>query len=287
MKLLYLTEHLSCSNYRSDSDSGFSYRELDKGDVYRVSNAKTNCTLFLIQGEVDCHLEEHQVLPMSRKHMLYIPQNMDVRIESVTASQCMLLFWNKNVTGCDKLFFHSLPTKVSYIDTNDGIILPIKTPLMNVLKSVKQYLDAKMLCMHLHLLKQEELLLVLRGFYSKQDLAAFFSTSTSIRKPFEKFVLENYTKTSSIKELASLCHISERSFNRKFHASFGESPYQWIQKKKSEQIQEMINDEAFSFKEIAEKFDFSTSSHFTAYCQRMFGMSPSQLRNANKDKFNS
>ena len=92
-------------------------------------------------------------------------------------------------------------------------------------------------------------------------------------------------RTNSIKELANLCHISERSFNRKFHSCFGESPYKWIQKKKAEQIQEMINDPEFSFKEIAEELGFSSSPHLTTYCQRMFGMTPSQLREKNKDKW--
>lgn len=36
------------------------------------------------------------------------------------------------------------------------------------------YLDARLLCRHMHSLKQQELLLVLRGFYTKQELAAFF-----------------------------------------------------------------------------------------------------------------
>ena len=46
----------------------------------------------------------------------------------------------------------------------------------------------------------------------------------------------------------------------------------------------MINDPEFSFKEIAEELGFSSSPHLTTYCQRMFGMTPSQLREKNKDK---
>ena len=121
--------------------------------------------------------------------------------------------------------------------------------------------------------------------YTKKELAAFFSASTNIGESFERFVLDNYRKADSVKELADLYHISERSFNRKFHSCFGESPYQWIQKKKARHIQEMINNPELSFKEIAGYFGFSTSSHFTAYCQRMFGMSPSELRKKNRDKW--
>ena len=49
-------------------------------------------------------------------------------------------------------------------------------------------------------------------------------------------------------------------------------------KKKAEQIQEMINDPEFSFKEIAEELGFSSSPHLTTYCQRMFGMTPQPIK---------
>ncbi|UVR96335.1 helix-turn-helix domain-containing protein [Parabacteroides distasonis] len=284
MKLLYLREHLCCSNYQMNSDTGFSCHQLDKDDVYQIDNSKSSCAPFMIQGQVNLDLGEFYEGEMEQGQMLYIPQSIKAQIESITGSRCILLFWDKHISTCDKLFLSSLSIKENDTDTND-VILPIKKPLMNVLESVNLYLNARLLCRHMHLLKQQELLLVLRGFYTKKELAAFFSASTNIRESFERFVLDNYRKADSVKELADLYHISERSFNRKFHSCFGESPYQWIQKKKARHIQEMINNPELSFKEIAGYFDFSTSSHFTAYCQRMFGMSPSELRKKNRDKW--
>ena len=267
-----------------NSDTGFSCHQLDKDDVYQIDNSKSSCALFMIQGQVNLDLGEFYEGEMEQGQMLYIPQSIKAQIESITGSRCSLLFWDKHISTCDKLFLSSLSIKENDTDTND-VILPIKKPLMNVLESVNLYLNARLLCRHMHLLKQQELLLVLRGFYTKKELAAFFSASTNIRESFERFVLDNYRKADSVKELADLYHISERSFNRKFHSCFGESPYQWIQKKKARHIQEMINNPELSFKEIAGYVDFSTSSHFTAYCQRMFGMSPSELRKKNRDKW--
>ena len=267
-----------------NSDTGFSCHQLNKDDVYQIDNSKSSCVLFVIQGQVNLDLGECYGLQMIEKNMLYIPQNVKAQIKSITDSICMLLFLDKNVNVCDKLFLGSLSIKGHDNDTN-GAALPIRRPVMKVLESVNLYMGARMFCRHMHLLKQQELLLVLRGFYTKKELAAFFSASTNIRESFERFVLDNYRKADSVKELADLYHISERSFNRKFHSCFGESPYQWIQKKKARHIQEMINNPELSFKEIAGYFDFSTSSHFTAYCQRMFGMSPSELRKKNRDKW--
>ena len=118
--------------------------------------------------------------------------------------------------------------------------------------------------------------------YTKKELTAFFSASTGIRQRFEKFVMENYKKVNSVKEFADLYYVSERSFSRKFHSCFGESPYKWMQKKRAEQMLEMICDPEFSFQEISDRLGFSSPSHFTAYCRRMYGMPPTLLREKNK-----
>ena len=277
MKLLYLNEHLSCLNYQVKSDAGFVSYKLEKGDIYQIDNSKSACGLFLISGEISLNLGMSPEIRITQKEMIFIPQNVEAHIEALIASKCILLFWDKNVNACDKFFLASLPTRKLTTDIGNPI-LPIKRALMVVLDSVSSYLEAKLLCRHMHSLKQQELLLVLKGFYTKKELATFFSASTGIRQHFERFVLENYKKVNSVKEFADLYYISERSFSREFHSCFGESPYKWMQKKKAERIREMISDPQFTLQEIAVKFEFSSPSHFTAYCRRLFGVPPSQLR---------
>lgn len=282
MKLLYLNEHLSCLNYQMDSDVGFSCQQLEENEIYRIDNSKSSCTLFMIEGEAVFDLGKYKGLRILQNQMVFIPQNIGTQIKSITGSKCMLLFWDRNVSVCDKLFLGSLSVRGEG-QTSDNLILPVKKPLIEVLNSVRTYLEARLLCRHMHLLKQQELLLVLKGFYTKKELAEFFSSSTRIRRDFEKFVMENYKRVNSVKEFADLYYISERSFSRKFHSSFGESPYKWMQKKKAEQVLEMISDPELSFQEISGKLGFSSSSHFTAYCRRMYGMSPTKLREKNKE----
>lgn len=281
MKILCLNEHLSYLNYHMNSDVGFTYQELEEDEVYRIDNSKSSCTLFMIEGEVTLDLGKHKGLQILQNQMIFIPQNIGTRIKSITSSKCILLFWDRNVSVCDKLFLNSLSAKGKEQETGN-LILPIKRPLLKVLESVRTYLGVRLICSHIHLMKQQELLLVLKGFYTEKELAAFFSAATDIRWNFEKFVLENYKKVTSVKEFADLYYVSERSFSRKFHFYFGESPYKWMQKKKAEQVLEMISDPELSFQEISGKLGFSSPSHFTAYCRRMYEMSPTQLREKSK-----
>jgi len=280
MRLLCMNGHSSDLNEQMDSDFGFGCYRLDKDDIYRVDNNKSSCTLFMIEGEVNCDLGESQGLRIVQGRMMFIPQNMRIRIRATTCSECILLFWNKNMSICDKLFLRSLSILDATTDTDD-MIIPIKRPLLEVLGSVRTYQETGLLCRHMHLLKQQELFVVLRGFYTKKELTAFFAASAEARQRFERFVLENYRKVNSVKEFAGLYYVSERTFSRKFHSCFEESPYKWIQKKKAEQIREIIRDSEFSLKIIAKQFGFSSLAYFTTYCKRVLGVSPSQLRRKN------
>ena len=122
----------------------------------------------------------------------------------------------------------------------------------------------------------------MRGYYTKKELFTFFSSILGHAGHFEDFVMDNYRKVKSVKEFAGLYCTSERSFNRKFRDCFKESPYQWMQKKKAELIREKISESDTPFQEIAMDFDFNSQAHFTSYCKRLFGMTPSKLRTESK-----
>ena len=118
------------------SDTGFSCHRLGKDDIYQIDNSKSSCALFVIQGRVNFDLGKSYEGEMEQRQMLYIPQNMKAQIESITSSRCILLFWDKHLNVCNKLFLNSLLSKENDTDIKD-IILPIKSPLM--------YLDARLL----------------------------------------------------------------------------------------------------------------------------------------------
>lgn len=54
MRLLCMNGHSSDLNEQMDSDFGFGCYRLDKDDIYRVDNNKSSCTLFMIEGDVNC-----------------------------------------------------------------------------------------------------------------------------------------------------------------------------------------------------------------------------------------
>jgi AraC-like DNA-binding protein len=82
----------------------------------------------------------------------------------------------------------------------------------------------------------------------------------------------------TVEELAQMCKISVRSFNRKFKEAFGDSPYSWMLKQKSRVIKKRLADEKTSLKMIVKEYGFSSQAHLTVYCKKQFGETPSRLR---------
>lgn len=56
------------------------------------------------------------------------------RVQSVVSAECLLLFWNKEITVCDKMYFDSIPREKTIND--NSYILPIRKPLLHVLKQI-------------------------------------------------------------------------------------------------------------------------------------------------------
>ena len=280
MKLLNLSEHRSCFNYQLNFASGFTRYKLAAQECGQVDNDSCFCILFLLKGELLVDIGQEHHISLLRNRMLLIPQREENRIKSVGPAECLLLFWNKQITACDKMYFDSISR--DKLGERDNCILLIRKPLLHVLRQLLIYLDAGLLCRHMHILKQQEIILVLRGFYTKPELASFFSGTSGVGRKFEDFVLENYRKVKSVKEFASLCCVSERSFNRKFQDCFNQSPYQWMQERKAEIVREKVCDPDVAFREIAMEFGCSSPAHLTFYCKRLFGLTPTELRSESK-----
>jgi AraC-like DNA-binding protein len=276
MQLLYAQEHLSCKNYVSDFHIGFSYQEVKEGEKLRLSNKYFNYFIFLLEGEVMVSCNEFRNHLCQGGEMVFIVQDSDSVAEAITDVKYILLSFDNQFTLCDRLALESLSTN----DKRPPIFnkMDIRPPLRAVLDSVLFYLEYKIQCKHLFAIKQKEVFLIFRAFYTKEEMSRFLSPMLNKNLDFKAFVLQHYQEVKTVEELANMCKISVRSFNRKFNDYFGDSPYSWMLKQKSRHIRTRLADGKTTFSMIIKEYGFSSPAHFTTYCKKQFGESPSRLR---------
>ena len=143
-------------------------------------------------------------------------------------------------------------------------------------------LDEGLNCLHFHRLKQEELCILLRGYYSLEDLYILLKSVIGSSDNFKDFVLENYQHVNDVSDFALLAHMSVRNFQRKFKEEFKWPVREWLNERRAERILRDIRNTDKRIAEIATSYGFATASYFTVFCKQYFGMTPSELRRRSK-----
>jgi AraC family transcriptional regulator len=81
-------------------------------------------------------------------------------------------------------------------------------------------------------------------------------------------------------ELASAANLSISAFSRAFRGSLGETPGQYIQRRRMVRAREMLLDSQMSASHIARALGFADRAHFANSFRRAHGCSPGQFRDA-------
>ncbi|MCC8155189.1 MAG: AraC family transcriptional regulator, partial [Tannerellaceae bacterium] len=274
MKLLYIEEHLACKNYVSDFNIGFNHIHAKAGDTLDLDDKDSNFLLFVLEGEMVFSSNVYNNLQVPGGQVLFAAQDTKLHGECITDSNYLILSFDNQFTLCDQLALEAL---LPFIE-EPSYTLDIRPPMQMVIDSVTFFLSHKIQCRHLHSIKQKEIFLIFRTFYTKQEMACFLSPILNRDLDFKAFILKHYQEVKTVEELAELCHVSVRSFNRKFNEYFDDSPYSWILKQKSKHVKTRLADGKTPFADIIKEFGFSSPAHFTTYCKKQFGSNPSKLR---------
>ena len=283
MKLLYVDEHLECYNYREEdkSDARLEYFK-NKSEV--ISDLFVTEIVFVLEGGISISYERFKNETVKAGNMLLIPTG--TRFVAVTESETRLLIFRVRSSiqfcegfGLEQLFAEHYPE-------DDGFhTLEFNVRVDAYLNSFIPLLEDGVMCCRYHEIKIEELFLLLRAYYPKEDLAMFFRPMLSAEAEFSNFVLKHYRNVNSVQEFAALAHYSQSGFEKHFRKVFGVSPAFWLRKKKAGNLyQDLINSDK-SIKQLCSEYGFSSHANMCDFCNRHFQSTPSQIRDKkNKPK---
>ncbi|MCD7931062.1 MAG: helix-turn-helix transcriptional regulator [Tannerellaceae bacterium] len=282
MKLLYVKEHITCRNYVSDFHVGFQYNEMEAGLTIEKGDKYYNYMIFLLEGEMKISNSQMTTRSCQGGEMFFIGRDLSYSIQTKTDVKFLLLAFDNPISFGTDLTVEDLQPYHS--EEFRFTILPMCEGMLVVANTIKFYMHHKIQCKHLHVAKQQEVFMVLSAFYRREELAALFNPVLDNNVDFKSFVMNNYQDVKTVEELARLCNSSVRSLTRKFHDHFGDSPYSWILKQRSRHIKTRIADPKIPFGDIISEFGFSSPAHFTSFCKKYFGDTPSRLRKKQIEK---
>jgi len=274
-ELLYLQEHLSCRHYISDYRCGFVHRDIRKEDLVYLEK-EYNHLIFLLEGEMIVSLDEFPSRCFMAGDIFFIPLSAHTKFVVTKDSKLVVFTFDRIKSVCDKFNLHSCWSVCKYMKYD---FLPIKIiPQMKIfLEQAAYYYDQGVKCEHYHEIKMQEMFLILRWFYTKEQIAQLFYPIIGQSIDFRVFVLNNHLKVKTSHELASLSMMGRSSFDTKFKEEFGIPPGQWLLKQKAKHIKAHLATPGVTISDILIKFDFTSASHFSRFCKQQFGYSPAKM----------
>lgn len=267
----------SCVNYLSDSIYGFSYWELNEGEVFTLTNKKNNHIIFVITGQLSINCDQFDNIPVCREEMIFLPNKSDCGYKVLSASKILVFTFDRFRNQCDKYTFQMLAEK------SEGInyalqALKIHDLLKDYILLLIRYIQKGVNCYHLHEEKQQELFILLRACYTREEILFFFYPLITHDMDFRQIVLERYLEAKNVKEFARLTGYNISDFRNKFLVNFGEPAYQWMQKRKSNSIRFKLITENADIATLSDELGFSSPAHFNKFCKKVFGIPPAKLR---------
>ena len=86
----------------------------------------------------------------------------------------------------------------------------------------------------------------------------------------------------SIDQMADAACLSASQFRRLFHEQTGQSPHDYLVRRRVECSKEMLKESKKSITDIAMDMGFASSAHFASVFRRFVGIAPLQFREQQK-----
>ncbi|MGL5563564.1 MAG: helix-turn-helix domain-containing protein [Tannerellaceae bacterium] len=277
MGLFYKDEHASCLHYMSDRELDFLLRRFPEETSLEFERTSSNVILFVLEGELDIAYNEFLLRKVKKMEMILIPKSSHVYGTAYCNTKVIAFKFAEISHLCNKYSLQNLASQTGNIGY-EFKALSIKSSIQKFLDLLSQCLDDGLNCLYYHELKADEILLLYRAYYSKEELADFFYPILGLSIDFRSQVIANYRDARTVEELAMKIGYSTSKFKRKFTEEFDEPVYQWMQKQKAKHVKYKLSFEDVDFTAIIDEFGFSSPAHFSRFCKAQFGATPSEYR---------
>jgi AraC-like DNA-binding protein len=236
--------------------------------------------VLVTKGLVKIKNYEGDCLICRENTMLFIPRDIYLISDLLTEQdsvEAFLLFFDHNIV-CK-----FLDSKTRQIGSNSVASLPISELNVNDkvlhffstleyiyfdLENDKDILDLKLLeFLHLvYLTNQDEMINTLTS-----------SENLKKRRDIDSIITEHYDKSLSIADFANLSGRSLSTFNRDFKRKYGQTPKQWLIKKKMEKAKNLMMTGS-NVTNCAIELGYSNVSNFIKAYKSFYGVTPKQWK---------
>lgn len=283
MKLLYPQEHFSCFNYEKGQNARLEILKREAGN-YIVRDLVDTEIVFVIDGHFSLSYGKFIDLDITKGKILFFPPGSHVVAKVLEDTHIIICRVRGVLQLCECLNLEQLYREYGSKKGSGFHMLDINERIYSYIENFVDCVNDGLKCSYYFATKMKELFFLLRAYYTKEDLAAFFAPILGKDSQFMNLMYQNYRNVKSVQELANLSMYSPSGFKKQFGRVFGTSASEWLSDQKAALIFQDLNNSPLSIKELADKYGFSSVSAFSSFCLAKFGKPPGKIRQRTTDK---
>ena len=281
-RLLYVEEHLACVNYVNAPETGFRYEEIPAGTYFQKDSISQNYILLFLEGSCSIGSGFYPQRIFKAEEMVLIPKSSVFEGRVLETLKVLVFHFHIPLGNCDKVAFEAYSDYCQRIEY-DFSPLPIYAPLSTFVWQTIHYLKSGIKCGHLFEIKHKEFFLLLREFYSKEQVSYLLYPILGKTLSFKDFVLSNYVEAGCIEKLIRMSHLSKSTFYEKFKADFGVTAKQWMLKQQVNIVRAKACEPHMTIKDLMEAIGYNSPTHFNRFCRTYLGCTPGELLKSSRD----
>lgn len=278
MAFFYKNEHISCINYAEGFNKIFLLKEIPEGHVVERQYLDTTFLVFMLEGDVEIRYEVDKYFYPLVEYIFLLPKNQQITAYARKTTTLLLCSFASDLKLCSRFSIQQLSRYVIGDISQEPYCLKLDERIQGFLPLLVSSLREGLGCVHYHQIKRDELFLYLRAGYTKEELALFFYPILGKDMEFKDFVLMNSRSIFDVKDFAIRSNMSLSTFNRRFKETFNATAKTWLLLRKQEFVRSDVTLSNLPFSEIAEKYQFSSTSYLITFCKKYFGKTPNELR---------
>lgn len=249
------------------------------------------CFLYVIEGEINYHLDKQQVNIPAKDAVLLKCGNYFGQMQSTGKSEMQeVIIVHFHPEVLKKVYDRELP---KILQLPEQINPAINLEKINNEILIQKYIEGLLFYFdnpslvdeEILILKLKEIILLLNQTKNapviQQILSQLFSPSTFL---FKQTIEDNiYTHLSS-EQLSRLTNLSTSSFKREFKKIYNDTPSNYFKTKRLEKAAELLSISDERITDISFNCGFSDLAHFSKCFHQRFNKSPSDFRLNKKNK---
>lgn len=272
--------HTNCPCYQRNKEQTVKVVGFDAGNE-RFVDLRTHYIVAVTKGAIRMSaLNSERSVEINSQKIAFLPVGTRLRYEAVEKGMMIMFALDKsvgNVPECHTFRFQRSGTALAKKDV-EGI------QTLNTNDRIRSFVELAMATEHDGLkcssyarLLVGQLLYLIQVYYSQEEYTRFYASLMSSDVVFSDFVHNNWKQYPAVNDLSRAFNMTTQQFSTHFRKVFGETPGEWIKKRRAELIYHDICTSHLSLKEIAAAHNFDMSN-FIRYCRSNYGHTPGAIR---------